>query len=297
MLYSEPPVGPAPILQVINSARHEVDLGVYYLSDRKILRALAAARRRGVEVRVIIEGRPYGMAPWRIEKEEKAIAATGARWKVAPHRFTDQGRSYSFYHAKYCASGHETEIGTANFDWSAFHKNREYLYVTQKPAVVQAVHAVFKADWSNRRAPYFAHQALVLSPGSTRDLIQVIDQPGPVDVESEELGPYAPILQALAAKGRDLRLILPDSLDGADQRDVAYLRAQGCQVRLLPKKPLYLHAKMMVGQQLAFVGSENFTQTSLEANREMGVLLNGKAIGELQVQFAQDWARARPGIR
>ena len=293
MLSIEPQAGPAPIIQVIHSSRRELDVGVYYLSDRKILRALAAAHRRGVDVRVIIEGKPYGMKPWQVRREERIIAATGARWKVAPPRFTSHGNDYSFYHGKYCANGHEVEIGTANLDWSAFHRNREYVYVTRNTTVVQAVNAVFNADWHNRRAPAFAHRVLVLSPGtSAAQLLQVINQPGPIDVESEELGPYAPILDALAAKGRDLRMILPASINSEDRRDVAFLREHGGQVRLLSKKPLYMHAKMIAGKSLAFIGSENFTQTSLENNREMGLLLNGSDIGKLQAQFDKDWARA-----
>jgi len=298
MLSIEPQAGPAPIIQVIHSSRRELDVGVYYLSDRKILRALAAAHRRGVDVRVIIEGKPYGMKPWQVRREERTIAATGARWKVAPPRFASHGNDYSFFHCKYCANGHEVEIGTANFDWSAFHRNREYVDVTRNATVVQAVNAVFNADWTaaqggNQRAPAYAHRVLVLSPGtSAAQLLQVIDQPGPIDVESEELGPYAPILDALAAKGRDLRMILPSSINSEDRRDVAFLREHGCQVRLLTKKPLYMHAKMIAGKSLAFIGSENFTQTSLDNNREMGLLLNGSDIGKLQTQFDKDWALA-----
>lgn len=293
MLYIEPRAGPAPIIQIIRSAHREVDVGVYYLSDRPILSALRAARARGVDVRVIVEGKPYGMKPWQVKKEERAIQATGATLHLAPYRFTSHGDQYAFYHAKYLCNGHECEIGTANFDWSAFHRNREYLYVTTNPAVVQAAHAVFVADWNNQRASAFAHRVLVLSPGTSAvQLLQVINQPGPIDVESEELGPYRPILDALATKGSDLRMILPASINVADQQDVAFLRSHGCQVRLMRVKPLYMHAKIIVGSQEAFIGSENFTQTSLQDNREMGLLLNGSDIAKLQARFAQDWARA-----
>ena len=87
-------------------------------------------------------------------------------------------------------------------------------------------------------------------------------------------------------------MILPSSINAEDQRDVAFLRSHGCQVRLLPVKPVYMHAKMIVGHALAFIGSENFTSVSLENNREMGVLLNGSDLGKLQAQFNKDWARA-----
>lgn len=292
MLYIEPHAGPAPIIHVIDSAHHEISAGVYYLSDRPILNALRAAHARGVDVRIIVEGKPYGMKPWQIAKEERAIQTTGASLKLAPYRFESHGDQYAFQHSKYLCNGHECEIGTANFDWSAFHKNREYLYVTRNAQVVQVANAVFNADWNGQRAPAFAHQVLVLSPGtSAAQLLQVINQPGSIDVESEELGPYAPILDALAAKGRDLRLILPASINGKDQRDVAFLRSHGCQVRLLPVKPVYMHAKMMVGHALAFIGSENFSSVSILDNREIGLLLNGSDLGKLQAQFDRDWQR------
>ena len=53
-LFIEPNAGPAPIIQVINTAHRELDIGVYYLSDRKLLSAVRAAVRRGVDVRIIV---------------------------------------------------------------------------------------------------------------------------------------------------------------------------------------------------------------------------------------------------
>jgi len=295
-LYIEPHAGPAPIEQLIQSARREVSVGVYYLSDRPILRALKAAHERGVDVRVIVEGKPYGMKPWQVKKEEREIEATGATLHLAPYRFSSHGDHYAFLHEKVVCSGYECEIGTANFDWSAFHRNREYLYVTKDPAVVKAANAVFNADWENRRAPAYAHRILVLSPGtSAAQIVGVIDQPGPIEIESEEMGPYRPTLDAIARKGHLARVILPASINAEDKRDVAFLRAHGVQVRLMPVKPIYMHAKAVISSNEAFVGSENFTQTSLEVNRETGLLLNGRPVSELQAQFNRDWARAEHG--
>lgn len=99
MLYIEPAAGAAPIIQIINQARHDVSVGVYYLSDRPILRALQAAHARGVHIRAIVEGKPYGMKPWQVKKEERAIQSTGATLHLAPYRFTSHGNQYAFYHA------------------------------------------------------------------------------------------------------------------------------------------------------------------------------------------------------
>lgn len=294
-LYIEPDAGIAPIVQVIQSAQHTLNVGVYYMTDKPILNALKAAKARGVDVRVIVEGKPYGMKSWQVQKEEKAIQATGAQLHLAPARFTSAGSRWAFYHAKYLASGHEAEIGNPNFSWSDFHDSRNYLYVTKNPTVVKAVNAVFDADWSNQRAPSWTHKVLVLSPGtSVNQIVQVINQPGPISIEDEEVGPYQPTLDAIAAKGKLARVIMPSNINAQDKKDAAFLEAHGVQVRLLPVKPIYLHAKLIVGSTLAYLGSENLTQTSLEKNRELGLLLNGNDLAPLQNQFNQDWAAAQP---
>ena len=292
MLYVEPQAGPAPILQVIQQAHRSVDLNVYYLSSRPVIHALAHAVGRGVRVRVILDKYPYGMKPWQIRKEADAVQAIGARLHWAPARFEAAPGRYVFDHAKYVCNGHECEIGTANFDWTAFHRNREYLDLTRNPRVIHAAMQVFQADWTGQDAGSIPHRVMVLSPGSEAKILAVIDQHGPVDIESEEMGNDRAILDAIAAKGRSARVILPASISAQDRRNVAWLKSRGVQVRLLPKHPLYMHAKMITGQDEAFIGSENFSEASLNGNREMGLLLHGGAIGKLQEQFNRDWARA-----
>lgn len=293
-VYTEPYAGAAPIVQLIQSARKEVNLEVYYLSDRKILDALKAADARGVKVRIILEKKPYKMPSWKVSREMREAQATGATVQWAPRRFTSHGSYWAFEHAKFVCNAHACEIGSANYGWDDFHRNRDYLVTTKNVRVVSAANDVFDADWNNRHAPAYAHQVLVLSPGtSAAQLLKVINQPGPIDIESEEMGPYRPTLDAIAAKGHLARVILPASINWQDKKDVAYLRRHGVQVRLMPVHPTYVHAKMICGSQLGFVGSENFTQTSLESNREMGLIMhNAGNLQKLRAQFNRDWQAA-----
>ncbi|MEB8535539.1 phospholipase D-like domain-containing protein [Acidithiobacillus ferriphilus] len=41
------------------------------------------------------------------------------------------------------------------------------------------------------------------------------------------------------------------------------------------------------------MGSEDLSQTSLEENREVGLILGGSDIGVLQEQFNKDWGAGR----
>jgi phosphatidylserine/phosphatidylglycerophosphate/cardiolipin synthase-like enzyme len=55
----------------------------------------------------------------------------------------------------------------------------------------------------------------------------------------------------------------------------------------------YLHAKLITGSHEAFLGSENFTWTSLNRNREVGIVLSNPAAVRLDRQCLRDWAAAR----
>ncbi|HWF34111.1 MAG TPA: phospholipase D-like domain-containing protein, partial [Solirubrobacteraceae bacterium] len=50
----------APIYTALNSARRTIDMTMYELEDPTAERALAAAARRGVDVRVLLDGGYYG---------------------------------------------------------------------------------------------------------------------------------------------------------------------------------------------------------------------------------------------
>ncbi|MGK9452821.1 phospholipase D-like domain-containing protein [Acidithiobacillus caldus] len=159
---------------------------------------------------------------------------------------------------------------------------------------MHAANTVFTADWNNRRAGNFPHRVLVLSPHSAAKILAVIRQPGPIVMESEELGDYHPILAALAAKGRSARILLPASISAQDHRNAEALARAGVDVRLLPTKPVYLHGKTICGQRSAFVGSENVSYSSIQENREMGLIVHGQPVNEIQQQFATDWSHSEP---
>ncbi len=211
-LYIEPQAGSAPVVQVIDSARHAVHMEVYFLSDGKVLRALANAHDRGVQVEVILDHHPYGLPAWKVRKEAEKVRQTGASLRWAPQRFEAVGGQYVYEHGKWTCNQRECEIGTGNYGWYSFHHDRDYDLVTSNPSIVRAANMVFTADWNNQRAGNYPHRVLVLSPDSAGKILQVIRQPGPIIMESEELGDYRPILEALAAKGKEAKVLLLELL-------------------------------------------------------------------------------------
>ena len=272
-IYTEPQAGAGPVIAFIQRARGPLNINAYLMTDRRIIRAITQDVRRGIRVRILIDRRPYGGRP---RGEIRRLRAIGAQVRFAPARFT--GR-YRFDHAKYMVSGSSLELGTANLTWSAFHKNREYLDIARQTAVAHALQDVFTADWHNRPARNAPHQTLVLSPQATPALVAVIHQRRAVRIESEELGKDRAILSALRAKGAQAQVLLPTTLNRYDRHIAHGLAADGVRVRYLVAT--YLHAKLIVGRTKAFLGSENFTWTSVNRNRETGILLGNPAAARL----------------
>ena len=105
------------------------------------------------------------------------------------------------------------------------------------------------------------------------------------------------VLAAAEHRGVAVRLNMAGDPDGTDDNaeERAELADAGVEVRLA-RGGLYIHAKMvLVDGVRAFVGSQNFTATSLDQNRELGVLLDDRAsVTRLSRTFDEDFAEGQP---
>ncbi len=121
-----------------------------------------------------------------------------------------------------------------------------------------------------------------------------------LDLEDEEIydRQSEDALIAAARRGVTVRLVLPApavaSPPPAQSDDIARLRQGGVQVRYLTTP--YMHAKLIVVDgALAFAGSENFSSTSLDENREVGLMVaDPHALAIFTHTYTQDWALAAP---
>jgi len=286
MLFIQPAAGPAPIVQMIQASRESVDVNVYELTSDAIENALSTAAARGVRVRILLDGHPYdGGQILAAESQWCAAQIAKLTCKPAPGRFR-------FDHAKYMVvDGTDSEIGTANLSRSAFTLNREYLFITQAKTAADSLEQVFDADWNDAEAGQAPRAYLVLSPGSETIISKLVSSPGPIAIETEEFGYIRSIVNTLEQKGGDVRIIVPQSISARDRRVLSELQQRGVQVRFISEP--YMHAKLIITSQLAFIGSQNFSYTSLNKNREVGVLLQQpNDLKTLRDQFEQDWQHA-----
>jgi phosphatidylserine/phosphatidylglycerophosphate/cardiolipin synthase-like enzyme len=280
----EPDDGVRPLLAYLNRAQKSVFMEAYILSDRSILHSLERAAAQRVSVFVLLEHRPFGLGtyPDHIASELQA-AGVHVRWSSP--RFT-------YTHAKFLVLDDRTAVvSTANFSRSAFDGNREVIEVDRTRGDVHELSNIFRADWDNLPATLDSPD-LVVAPSNARARFA-----GLIDSARHSIEIYAEEFQdprmegLLASRARthvSVRILLPPSASSH------LTKAETATLGIRTLGSPYIHAKVIiVDDRVAFVGSENFSQTSLDKNREVGLFTRGPSLVRLEKVFQTDWNRAR----
>jgi cardiolipin synthase len=140
---------------------------------------------------------------------------------------------------------------------------------------------------------------LVVSPDNSRaELGEIIGEAtSSLDLYAEVVRDPAMMTALTEAEQRGVavRLLLTDENDEANLEVAARLARGGVEIRLVDR--LYIHAKLVLADgDRVFVGSQNFTATSLDANRELGlVIAEPVVVDRAEAIFARDWIQAIPG--
>jgi cardiolipin synthase len=288
-LFVEPAAGEQVILTAINNAHQSIWLEMYLLTDTAIIRALEHAASLHLDVRVMLEGHPYGGGD--PQSTLSALQAAGASTNVSSPDFT-------LTHEKgMVVDGTTSYIMSTNFTYSALNgKNREYGIIDTQPQDVQGVKDIFTADW-NRVQIQPSDPALVVSPTNSRDKLTALINSAKktLQVEAEEMldSTIEQALVSAAQRGVQVEVILPAVTSGSTDSNaagIATLKAGGVLVK--EDGQLYMHAKMMVVDgHSSFVGSENISGASLDGNRELGLILSDPGIlTTIQQTFQADWS-------
>lgn len=294
-IFVEPGAGAAPIISAIDAAAHSVWVEVYLLTDARVISALEEAAQRGVEVRVMVEEHPYGGDVVSPQRTLQTLMTAGIQARFA-------NPAYYYTHAKMLIIDNATLfVLTANLSHSGLGgssvaRNREFGVIDTTAVDVTEAVTIFQSDW-NRTQPVLHDGNMVVSPVNARAKIMALLNLAQTSlvIEDEEMYDTAAegALIAAAQRGVAVRLILPGSSD-IEAADAARLKAGG--VRLVYVSAPYIHAKVIVVDgRLAFVGSENFSATSLDQNREVGLLIaDTAALATLTTTFERDWAVGQP---
>ncbi|MNL18642.1 cardiolipin synthetase [compost metagenome] len=308
-MFVMPEAGHQPILDAINGAKKSILLEMYILTysgvTKEITDALIAKSKAGLDVRIILENQPFIMPtmpkPGELPKPQmnvnraayEVLTANGVRVKRSSPQFV-------FTHQKsMIIDGKSAFIMTMNFSAAAFQKNREYLALDSSPSDVKALTEIFEADWDERPIKP-DDEDLVVSPTNSKErIIKLIDTAKKDLTVQVEFIDDADVVAHIAARKKaganvtvQLSYHAPEK-DGYDvcAKELKQLNDAGItDIKFI--KTVGLHAKLIIADGAkAYIGSENLTTNSLTRNREMGVIIDDKAIvAKLAQVAAKDWA-------
>jgi len=274
---AEPQAGLGPIYRLINGAKASAELTMYELIDQTMENDLAAAARRGVDVRVVLDS--------HLEKSRNAAAYDFLRTHRVHVTWASSGTTY--HQKTLTVDGKTSVIMTLNLVSADYAGTRDFAVIDTSKADVAAIVATFNADFAHKKITPPDGADLVWSPTNAQAAILAVINSArrTLALENEEMGDpvVTKALEAAARRGVDVKITMTADSEW-DSAFAALVRA-GAHVRTYKNSTsvLYIHAKAIVanagtaGEQ-AFVGSENFSAASLLHNRELGIRTTNKSV-------------------
>ena len=278
-LITQPDAGHAQLYALIASARHSIDLTMYELQDTTATAALAAAAARGVDVRVILDA---------YEKYDNQAAYTYLNANGV-HAIWSSPAYYYTHQKTLTIDNRLSVIMTENWQTQYYSTSRDYDVVDRDQRDIAAIVAVFNADFTYTPITPSDADDLVWSPTDAQpQLLALINSAKySIAIEAEEMGDtnVTNALIAAAERGVKVEVIMTND-DNEYATPFNALVAAGAHVSTYAyTASLYIHAKTILvdyGTKDArvFIGSENFSNTSLTENRELGLIINDRTILE-----------------
>lgn len=289
-LFVEPDDGVTPLVNGLNSAKTNIDMVMYLLTDRSVISALTSAQQRGVAVRVMLEQHPYGGG--------SGNGAVFTQLQKAGVQVKWSNPVFSLTHEKSVVLDNRVAfIMTLNSTASAFSKNREYGVMTFQPTEVQEVEAGFNADWNRTAFKPPLNSPLIWSNNNSRQkILAFIDGAQHTLVMQQEEMQDSEVQQHLVQavkRGVKIRVLVAAASGGTDSNASGeqQLVAGGVMVETITSP--YMHAKMYLADgNRVILCSENVSTASLNNNRELGIeVSDADIVSRVAQTFEKDWTK------
>ncbi|MER6128728.1 phospholipase D-like domain-containing protein [Streptomyces sp. NPDC001795] len=281
------------VYDFINSATTSIDMTMYELRDTTAVTDLVNRKKAGVNVRVILDAAHTSVNG----SAYNTLKANGVGVTYSSSRFV-------YTHQKtITVDGAKSLIMTGNLDSTYYAGDRDYGVFDSDTADVAAIEQVFNADYAKTSITPSDGDDLVWSPTDSQNrLLALINgAQHSLDVEQLEFGDTALVNAIVAAEKRGVTVRVvgmnPDSYQSNFQ---SVVNAGGKVVTYDGQTGLYIHAKAIVADNgtaaaKVFAGSENFSDNSLNHNRELGLIINDSGVlGGVESAFNSDFAGGTP---
>jgi cardiolipin synthase A/B len=295
-LIVQPDDGEKPVMDFLNSAHKTVALKLFTFTHPLVLDAVMALHKKGVRVRVMLNGAK--------STGERLNDPFFEKMKSAGIEIQWSNPSFLVTHEKtMIVDGKSALVPTFNYMEKYFQATRDYGVLTNDPVQVEQIQKCFDCDW--KREPFHPREdaGLAWSPGNARQFVcKLIDRARKtVDVQHPKFAEPVILERMFAAINRGVRVrILCGGKHGLHQPDLMYsfalwrlMRQAGAEVH--KQKNWRAHAKLLVvDDKWALLGSQNFDQPAFDLRREVAIeVRDATIVQDLTTVFERDWETSR----
>src|SRR5271156_3526440 len=286
-----------PILDAINGATKSLRVKMFIFSDPSLLKAVIDAKRRGVDVRVMLNpARRDGES--ENKESHKKLTAGGVTVK-------DSNPDYDVTHEKSMVVDDQTAfVKSLNWETKNLTETRDYAIVTSHPHEVGEIIECFEADWSRKPFKGDEHSHMIWCCGNGRERIaQFIDgAKESLFVQNERYQDAVIIERLVRAARRGVKVHVmarpPHKLSKEKLVEaVGGMRImQDVGIKIHRLKHLKLHGKILLADHArAIVGSINLTPGSFDSRRELAIEVHAEEVVERLTKITHhDWENSHP---
>lgn len=142
----------ALMLELLAGARRRAWVQMFYLTEPRLVQALVAAHRRGVDVRVIVDPNDYSLG-LRMRGLPNVAQTTTLRDAGVPLRLYASRPGEQMHQKTLLVDGQLAFVGSTNWTRQSFRVNTESGYLVDSRAQAEALAARFTEDWERRSRP------------------------------------------------------------------------------------------------------------------------------------------------
>ncbi len=290
-----PDDGIRPVTAAIAGAKESILVKMFLFSEPRLIRALIAARKRGVKIRVMLNpARRSGKSENRDARRRLKAGGILAR---------DTHPEFDVSHEKSMViDGAVAFVKSHNWAPKNFGGTRDYAVITRDPDEVAEVMEGFEADWKRERFNP-KDPLLIWCRGNGRARIARFIEGAKKELllQNERYQDPTIVERLVAAHSRGVKVKLmslpPHALKEKKVLEgVAGLRVMGdVGIKIHKLKGLHLHAKMLLADgKRAIVGSMNIAPGSFDSRRELAIEIDDKHIVKrLRKVFEEDWKNSK----
>jgi len=300
------------VVPVLNRASKSIDLASFDLNLPSVVNALVEASKRGVQVRVVVDGENGSQELEAKRSPTGKIFKTLSVLKAAKIKVMNGGRSNGLMHNKIIiVDGKTLFMGSWNMSYNDTFRNNNNLLQITAPKLIANYQAKFNELYQGK---HFGTHATVgaLKPALTLDGVQVENYFSPVDDVMPKLVQYvqgakksvrfmaftythpdlAAAMIARAKAGVAVTGVIENR--GASQGALVPLACAKLPVKVDGNSYTMHHKVIIIDDSIVVTGSFNFTATADTANDDNVLIIHSPAVAALYLQeFARVEAAAK----